>query len=294
MQRHISSYIRYIKVEKGLEYNSIVSYQADLKKLEDFCVKENFGLSSIDRSVITKFLNSLYQSGLDGRSVARVLVTLRNFFQYLVFENTLKSNPCQDIESPKIWKSLPKVLSIEEVDSLLSQPDLSVDLGIRDKAMLEVIYATGLRVSELISLELGHLSLELGYLNCVGKGRKVRVVPLGRSAIGYLETYLKSARNQILQGKTSPFVFVNRRGEKMSRQAFWKLTRDYGRKANIDTELKPHLLRHSFATHLLQRGADLRSVQLMLGHADISTTQIYTHVVKERLKSLYSQHHPRA
>jgi len=294
MKSYILSYIRYIKVEKGLEYNSIVSYEADLKKLQDFCIKENLTLNLIDRSAVTKFLNSLYQSGLDGRSVARVLVTLRNFFQFLVFENTLKGNPCQDIESPKVWKSLPKVLSIEEVDSLLSQPDLSIPLGIRDKAMLEVLYATGLRASELTTLELGHLSLELGYLNCVGKGSKVRVVPLGRSAVAYLETYLKSARNQILQGKASPFVFVTRRGEKMSRQVFWKLTRDYGRKANIRTELKPHLLRHSFATHLLQRGADLRSVQLMLGHADISTTQIYTHIVKERLKSLYSRHHPRA
>ena len=188
----------------------------------------------------------------------------------------------------------PKILSLEEVDLLLSQPNLSTLLGVRDKVMLEVLYATGLRVSELTSLRLSELSLDLGYLTCIGKGSKMRVVPLGRSALQHLESYLRSARIQLLKGKTSDFVFVNRRGSRLTRQGFWKIIRDYGRKAGIKISLKPHLLRHSFATHLLQRGADLRSVQLMLGHADISTTQIYTHIVKERLKNLYLQHHPRA
>jgi integrase/recombinase XerD len=294
MQSERLSYINYIKLEKGLTYNTILSYQMDLDKFSAFLGKRQLAIVDVDRSVVIDFLNSLYQRGLDSRSISRALVTLRNFFQFLVFEETLNKNPCQDIESPKVWKSLPKVLSIEEVDLLLSQPNLSTTRGMRDRAMIEVLYATGLRVSELVSLRLRELSLDLGYLTCIGKGSKMRVVPLGRSALQHLESYLKSARIQILQGNASDFVFVNRHGGQLTRQGFWKLIRDYGRKANIRIELKPHLLRHSFATHLLQRGADLRSVQLMLGHADISTTQIYTHIVKERLKNLYLQHHPRA
>jgi integrase/recombinase XerD len=294
MQSEISNFVRYIKVEKGLATNTVLSYRRDLNKFEMFFAERNIGLTEIGRRNVTEALNSLHNGGLDSRSVARALVTLRNFFQFLVFEGKLERNPCQSVESPKIWKSLPKILSLHEVDSLLGQPELSVPLGLRDKAMLEVLYATGLRASELTSLTLKDLSLDMGYITCVGKGSKARVVPLGRSAVHCLESYLTSARIQILKGKASDLVFINARGKRMSRQGFWKLTRDYGRKANIATQLKPHLLRHSFATHLLQRGADLRSVQLMLGHSDISTTQIYTHVLKERLRNIYSQHHPRA
>ncbi len=290
----ISDFIRYIQVEKGLAHNSVLSYGRDLRKFEELCASRNLVLTKTSRTDVIQFLNSLQDGGLDSRSVARVLVTLRNFFQFLVFDGKLDSNPCQNIESPAIWKSLPKILSMQEVDSFLTQPDLSVPLGIRDKAMLEVLYATGLRVSELTSLTLKDLSLDMGYVTCIGKGSKTRVVPLGSSAVRCLETYLKSARIQILKGRASEFVFTNAKGKRMSRQGFWKLTRDYGRKANIETHLRPHLLRHSFATHLLERGADLRSVQLMLGHSDISTTQIYTHILKERLKNLYRQHHPRA
>lgn len=294
MQSEISSYINYIKVEKGLADNTIASYGHDLRKLRIHLEKRRILLKGISHEVILDFLESLYSDGLDSRSVARILVSVRDFLQFLVFENVLAENPCQKIESPKVWKSLPKVLSLEEVDLLLAQPSMEKDLGIRDKAMLEVLYATGLRVSELVSLMLEHLSLDIGYLNCVGKGSKVRVVPLGRSALQSLEGYLKSARVHLLGNKISSFVFVNRRGQKLTRQGFWKIIRSYGRKAGIRTELKPHLLRHSFATHLLQRGADLRSVQMMLGHADISTTQIYTHILKDRLKDIYRQHHPRA
>jgi len=294
MQSERLSYINYIKLEKGLTYNTILSYQMDLDKFSAFLEKGQLAIVDVDRSVVIDFLNSLHRRGLDSRSISRALVTLRNFFQFLVFEETLNKNPCEDIESPKVWKSLPKILSIEEVDLLLSQPNLLTTRGMRDRAMIEVLYATGLRVSELVSLRLRELSLDLGYVTCVGKGSKMRVVPLGRSALQHLESYLKSARIQILEGKASDFVFVNRQGGQLTRQGFWKLIRDYGKKANMRIELKPHLLRHSFATHLLQRGADLRSVQLMLGHADISTTQIYTHIVKERLKNLYLQHHPRA
>ena len=292
MQSEKLSYINYITVEKGLADNTISAYQRDLDKFAAFLGDRQ--LSTVDRSSVIDFLNMLRQQGLDSRSIARSLVTLRNFFQFLVFEGTLGKNPCLEIESPRVWKNLPKVLSLEDVEVLLSQPDPSSALGLRDKAMLEVLYATGLRVSELVSLRMRELSLDLGYLTCVGKGSKMRVVPLGRSAVQHLECYLRSARPGLLKGKSSDFVFLNRHGSKLTRQGFWRLIRSYGHKANIRTELKPHLLRHSFATHLLQRGADLRSVQLMLGHADISTTQIYTHVVKERLKNLYLQHHPRA
>jgi len=294
MQSERLRYINYIKLEKGLADNTIVSYGRDLRKLQIHLEKRGIPLKETSHQVILDFLESLYTEGLDSRSIARVLVSVRDFFEFLVFENLLLENPCQKIESPKVWKSLPKVLSLEEVDLLLARPDTEKDLGIRDKAMLEVLYATGLRVSELISLTLEHLSLEMGYLNCVGKGSKVRVVPLGRSALQSLEVYLKSARTRLLRNRVSSVVFVNRKGEKLTRQGFWKIIRGYGRKAGIRIELKPHLLRHSFATHLLQRGADLRSVQMMLGHADISTTQIYTHILTERLKDIYRQHHPRA
>jgi len=294
MQSEKLSYINYIKLEKGLAENTILSYQMDLDKFSAFLGQRKLAIVDAERSVVIDFLNLLHQRGLDSRSIARVLVTLRNFFQFLVFEKALNRNPCQDIESPKTWESLPKILSLEEVDLLLSQPNLSTVLGVRDKAMLEVLYATGLRVSELTSLRVSELSLDLGYLTCIGKGSKMRVVPLGRSALQHLESYLRSARMRLLKGRGSNFVFVNRRGSRLTRQGFWKMIRDYGRKAGIKISLKPHLLRHSFATHLLERGADLRSVQLMLGHADISTTQIYTHIIKERLKNLYLQHHPRA
>jgi integrase/recombinase XerD len=294
MQSEILRYINYLIVEKGLADNTIVAYRTDLEKLRAYSEARSIELRGLDKKVLLDFLQSLYRAGLDSRSISRILVSLRSFFQFLAFENILTENPCQQIEAPKIWKSLPKVLSMEEVDLLLSQPDLSKDIGMRDKAMLEVLYATGLRVSELIALRLQDLSLQLGYLTCEGKGGKVRVVPLGRSALAALERYLKSSRILLLRSKSSNIVFVNRRGERLTRQGFWKIIINYGKKARISTHLKPHLLRHSFATHLLQRGADLRSVQMMLGHADISTTQIYTHVIKERLKEIYQQHHPRA
>jgi len=206
----------------------------------------------------------------------------------------MAENPCQFIESPKAWKPLPKILSVEEVDKLLKQPDLSTNKGIRDKAMLEVMYATGVRVSELTQLRLQDIRSDLGYITCSGKGGKIRVVPLGKSALRALEDYLKISRPALEKRKRAEDLFLNTRGIAMTRQGFWKIIRDYGRKAQISIQLRPHLLRHSFATHLLQRGADLRAVQSMLGHADISTTEIYTHILKDRLKSLYQRHHPRA
>jgi integrase/recombinase XerD len=294
MQDQFSEFLKYMTIEKGLAGNTVTSYRQDLRKLQKYLESQQLSFSQANRQVILQFLNNLRVQQLSERTRSRILVTLRNFFQFLVTEKKLEDNPCENLESPKIITSLPRVLTLDEVDLLLQQPNMQVDIGIRDKAMVEVLYATGLRVSELTSLELKDIHLDLGYINCVGKGSKFRVVPLGRSAVHALEHYLKTARDRMLKGNTSNLVFVNRRGRQLTRQGFWKLISNYGRRAGIRTHLKPHLLRHSFATHLLQRGADLRSVQTMLGHADISTTQIYTHVLRERLKAIYQQHHPRA
>ena len=294
MKSKTLEFIIYITVEKGLSNNTIISYRADLAKFERFLDEKKFILESVTPQTIQEFIYALSQQQLDGRSISRVLVTIRNFFRWMVLEQKISTNACENIESPKIWSKLPKVLSVAEVDLLLRQPDPSSPRGLRDKAMLEVLYATGLRVSELVALQINDLHLELGYLHCQGKGGKVRVVPLGRSAIAEVEGYMAGARANLLKKKASLFIFLNNRGAGLSRQGFWKIITGYGRRAGIQNSLNPHMLRHSFATHLLQGGADLRAVQTMLGHSDISTTQIYTHVLKERLKEIYGEHHPRA
>lgn len=294
MQSEISSFINYITVEQGLASNTQFAYRADLEKFSRFLDTRKVQVSEVSRDLVQEFLVELQDQKLNSRTVARVLVTLRNFFQFLVFDRDLPENPCLNVEGPKATKTLPKVLSVNQVDELLSQPDKTKIYGIRDKAMLEVLYATGLRVSELTSLEVQAVNSELGYVSCVGKGGKARVVPLGRSALSALDSYLRHSRLALLKEKTSNWIFLNRHGAKLTRQGVWKIIVSYGRKAQIGIPLKPHLLRHSFATHLLQRGADLRSVQMMLGHSDISTTQIYTHILKERLRGIYEQHHPRS
>ena len=295
MQSEISSFINYITVEQGLASNTQSAYRRDLETFAKFLDARKVQASEVSRELVREYLVELLQDRkLNARTVGRVLVTLRNFFQFLVFDRDLCENPCLNVEGPKATKTLPKVLSVNQVDELLSQPDVTKTYGLRDKAMLEVLYATGLRVSELTSLEVQAVNSDLGYVSCVGKGGKARVVPLGRSALSALESYLRHSRLALLKGKTSNWLFLNRHGEKLTRQGFWKIIGAYGRKAQIGIPLKPHLLRHSFATHLLQRGADLRSVQMMLGHSDISTTQIYTHILKERLREIYEQHHPRS
>jgi integrase/recombinase XerD len=226
--------------------------------------------------------------------VARHLVTLRVFFRFAVVEGMMGEDPTLNLESPRVWKSLPVFLSLEQVERLLAEPDIAKPLGKRDAAMLEVLYSTGLRVSELVGLRLAELDLSMGCVRCVGKGNKERLVPLGRKAIEALRLYLGEARAQLLRGRASPYVFLNHRGTRMTRVGFWKALKAYGRRAGLPPRLSPHKLRHSFATHLLERGADLRAVQVMLGHADISTTQIYTHVTQERLRQIYRTHHPRA
>src|SRR4029077_9567168 len=237
-----------------------------------------------------------YRQKLESKTVARHLVSLRNFFRYAQVQELITEDPTVHLESPKIRRSLPGYLRLEEVEKLLEQPDQKTALGLRDRAMLEVLYSTGLRVSELISLRVSDLDAKVGCVRCIGKGDKERIVPTGRKALAMVEKYLREARGQLSsRGKpSSPALFVNRRGGTLSRVGIWKILSAYGRRAGLRVAIKPHMLRHSFATHLLERGADLRSVQLMLGHADISTTQIYTHVVEERLKQIYKAHHPRA
>jgi len=294
MESTIQAFLSYLRVEKGLAENTLQAYARDLKKFAGFCVQKETRLERVRRDDVVDFLGYLYRRKLDSRSVARHQVTVRRFFHYALTEKLVKEDPTLNLESPKGWKKLPTFLSLEEVDRLLEQPNAATPLGLRDKAMLELLYSTGLRVSELLNLRGGDVQMDMGYLRCIGKGDKERVVPVGKQALAVLRQYLRDARPALLRRGPSPFLFVNRFGGRMSRVGFWKILGAYGRKAGVRRQLSPHKLRHSFATHLLERGADLRSVQMMLGHADISTTQIYTHVVQERLKHIYKAHHPRA
>ena len=266
-------------------------------KFESFAKKRTLALESVTRDDLVDFLAGLYRDKLESRTVARQLVTLRNFFRFAQIQELITTDPSVNLESPKIRRSLPGYLRLEDVERLLNQPDSKTATGQRDRGMLEVLYSTGLRVSELVSLRVGDLDSKAGCVRCIGKGDKERIVPVGRKALAMVDKYLHEARPELLrQAKVSnaTALFVNRRGVALSRVGVWKILSAYGRRAGLRVALTPHMLRHSFATHLLERGADLRSVQLMLGHADISTTQIYTHVVEERLKQIYKAHHPRA
>ncbi len=291
----ISLFLTHVKVEKGLSINTVAAYQRDLAKFHGFAQKRKLTLETVSRDDLVDFLAGLYRGNLESRTVARQLVTLRNFFRFAQIQEFIATDPSLNLESPKIRRTLPGYLRLEEVERLLQQPDAKTSSGLRDLAMLEVLYSTGLRVSELIGLRVTDLDSKVGCIRCIGKGDKERIVPAGRKALGMVEKYLRDARPKLLgKGGPSQALFVNRRGGSLSRVGVWKILSAYGRRAGLRVALTPHMLRHSFATHLLERGADLRSVQLMLGHADISTTQIYTHVVEERLKQIYKAHHPRA
>jgi integrase/recombinase XerD len=292
----VSSFLTHVKVEKGLSVNTYAAYKRDLSKFEEFAKKRKLELGKITRDDLVDFLAGLYRQKLESKTVARHLVTLRNFFRFAQVQEAIADDPAVNLESPKIRKSLPGYLRLEEVERLLQQPDASTAFGLRDRAMLEVLYSTGLRVSELTGLKVTDIDTKVGCVRCIGKGDKERVVPVGKKALAIVERYLREGRPEIVKDArtNSAFLFVNRRGGKISRVGVWKILSNYGKQAELRTSLTPHMLRHSFATHLLERGADLRSVQLMLGHADISTTQIYTHVVEERLKQVYKAHHPRA
>jgi len=294
MEGHVREFLNSLRVEKGLSNNSILAYRRDIEKFAAFAAERGLDTKDITRGDVIDFLASLYQRQLDSRSVARHLVSIRNFFRFALIEGYIEEDPAATIESPRFRQSLPEFLSVAEVDRLLQQPDTATVLGLRDRALIEIMYSAGLRVSELCGLRVNDLQMDPGCLRCVGKGNKERLVPVGKQALAVTRKYLRTSRPKLLREKSSPYLFLNQRGSKIDRITFWKLLGAYGRKAGLRKPLKPHMLRHSFATHLLDRGADLRSVQMMLGHSDISTTQIYTHVIEERLKHVYKAHHPRA
>jgi integrase/recombinase XerD len=294
LEADVRTFLSYLRVEKGLSDNTIQSYRRDMLKFVGFLDKQNLVTAKIQRQDVVDFLAMLYKRRLDSRSVARHLVTIRHFFRFSLLEGFINVDPAATIESPKFRQSLPYFLSVEEVERLLAQPDTSSAIGLRDKAIIELMYSTGIRVSELASIRVGDLQLDAGCLRCIGKGNKERLLPVGKKALAVVEAYMKKSRPELLKDNASANLFLNQRGRPMDRVMIWKMMGRYGRKAALRKPLKPHTLRHSFATHLLDRGADLRSVQMMLGHSDISTTQIYTHVVEERLKQVYKAHHPRA
>lgn len=280
-------------MESGLSQNTLSAYRSDLMHLGKWLKTNNRRLAGAQREDLLLFLAEKVHKGIQPRTTARFLSTMRRFYQYMVREKVINEDPSALIEAPKLGRPLPKSLIEEEVDALLSAPDVNDALGLRDRTMLEVIYATGLRVSELVGLKMANINLRQGVIRITGKGGKERLVPLGEEAIDWLERYIKESRPELLKQKTGEYVFVSRRNPNMTRQTFWHLLKRYAQKADIQKSLSPHVLRHSFATHLLNRGADLRVVQMLLGHSDLSTTQIYTHVARERMKQLHATHHPR-
>jgi integrase/recombinase XerD len=288
----IDEFITFLQVERGLAENTISAYSRDLVRFIAYLENRNITPIKTSRSVIRDYLGSLTPD-LSKRSQARNVSAIKTFFRFLVSEGKMKENPARLLETPRIQQKLPEVLSLGEVEQLLSQPDITTPLGQRDRAMLELLYATGLRASELVHLKLLDVNLEAGFVKTLGKGSKERMVPFGEMALKALKTYLFDGRKALLKSGHPPYLFLNFRGKPLSRQGFWKIIRNHGTMAGIKKKIKPHGLRHSFASHLLEAGADLRSVQVMLGHADITTTQIYTHVTKKRLKELHETCHPR-
>jgi integrase/recombinase XerD len=293
----IEAYLEHLRVERRLADHTLDSYARDLRGLAAFAAEEGRTLETLDRRALEAFVRRQRTAGLSPRSVARGIAAVRGFYRFLVLDRRLTDNPADDLRPPKAWPALPKFLSVEEVDSLIAQPDVTTPRGLRDRAMIELLYATGMRVSELVSVRAIDLRLDEEYLTCVGKGSKERIIPIGEEAAQWVRRYQHDGRPQLApKGKEirSPRLFLNARGGPLSRVGFWKILTAYGRRAGMRGGLSPHVLRHSFATHLLERGADLRAIQMMLGHADLSTTQIYTHVLESRLRTVYERFHPRA
>jgi integrase/recombinase XerD len=299
LESTIHVFLSYLRVERALAQNSILAYGRDLKRFSEFMRKRQKNkVEEVTREDVVDFLSNLYREKMDSRSVARYLVSLRGLYKFAMMEGFVNTDPTENLESPKTRNSLPTYLRVEEINKLLEAPNLSTPIGLRDRAMIEILYSTGLRVSELLNLRISDVDMRVGCVRCIGKGDKERLVPIGRKAIEAIEQYLAHGRPKFARPSSPPphsqVLLLTSVGRRLSRVGIWKIMHDYGMRLGLRGRLTPHKLRHSFATHLLERGADLRSVQLMLGHADISTTQIYTHVVEERLKEIYKAHHPRA
>ncbi|MEE9354341.1 MAG: site-specific tyrosine recombinase XerD [Methylococcaceae bacterium] len=290
-KEHIEVFIDAIWVEQGLSKNTLSAYRSDLTIFDKWLSKKT--LADVDVPDISAFLASRYHKGLSSNSTARILSSLRRFYSYLLRENKVFEDPTARIESPRVSRLLPEFLSEQDVERLLEAPEISQLHGVRDKAMLEVLYATGLRVSELVNLSFDQINLRLGVVRIIGKGNKERLVPMGEVAMEWLQRYIKTIRPDVIRDRQSSFVFITHHGKAMTRQAFWHIIKRMAQKVEITKSLSPHTLRHAFATHLLNHGADLRVVQLLLGHSSLSTTQIYTHIAKERLKELHTRYHPR-
>jgi integrase/recombinase XerD len=290
----VCAFLDYLRVVRRLADHTLDGYRRDLTLLARFAAGEGRVIEAFGRPDLEAFARDLMARGYAPRSVARIVAAIRGYYRFLVVDRRLQVNPAEDLRAPRAWPALPKYLSVEQVDVLLEAPDTTTPRGLRDRALIEVLYATGLRVSELVALKITDLNLESAYLTCVGKGSKERIVPMGESAIGWVRRYLREGRPGILRARTSPWLFVSGpRGTPLTRVGFWKLLKRYGAAVGIARDLTPHVVRHSFATHLLDRGADLRAIQMMLGHADLSTTQIYTHVLEARLRAVYDRFHPR-
>ena len=294
MSARIDAYLSHLAVERRLSPHTVESYGRDLSQLAAVAAGLGRAVEVLDRRALEQAVRDLMGEGRSPKSVARAVACYRGFYRFLVVSGQRPDNPATDLRAPRAWKTLPKFLSAEEVDRLLAAPDTTAPRGLRDRALIELLYATGLRVSEMVNLRQQDLNLESGYLTCTGKGRKQRLVPIGDEASAWLTRYLKEGRPALLKRRASPRLFVNARGGAgLTRVGLWKILKAHGRQAGLPRTLSPHVLRHSFATHLLERGADLRAIQMMLGHSDLSTTQIYTHILDARLRAVYDKFHPR-
>ena len=291
----IDAYLDHLRVERRLAEHTLESYGRDLAALARFAAGRDARPESLDRAALEAFVREQMTAGLAPRSVARSVAAIRGFYRFLTLDRHLDRNPAEGLRPPHAWPALPTFLSFDDVDALIAQPDVSTPRGLRDRAMIELLYATGMRVSELVGVRAADLHLDEQYLTCIGKGSKERLIPIGEQAADWVRRYQREARHQLLRGgRPSARLFLNARGAGLSRVGFWKILKRYGAAARLPRSLSPHVLRHSFATHLLERGADLRAIQMMLGHADLSTTQIYTHVLEARLRTVYDRFHPRA
>ncbi|MDN5344892.1 MAG: integrase/recombinase XerD [Clostridia bacterium] len=295
MREMVDEFLYYLVVERGLAENTLASYNSDLQQFMQYLEKAGIkSFQDVGRGLLVAYLVKMQQEGRSPSTISQHLAALKSFYHFLLRERLVESDPTANLETPRQLKKLPRVLTVAEVERLLNQPRPDKPAGLRDKAMLELLYATGLRVSELVSLNVDQVNLEGEFVRCLGKGARERVVPIGQVACFHLRTYLEHGRGKLIKKKTEPALFVNQHGRRLSRQGCWKILKGYARTANLKEEITPHTLRHSFATHLLENGADLRSVQELLGHADIGTTQIYTHLTRKKIREVYEQAHPRA